>query len=67
MSLASNYSAAISAACYAPPVDVDASLLPMQQGAVTHGKVDGNGEEQIGNCCFSNVPVETPISGRLYA
>jgi hypothetical protein len=65
--LASSCSAAISAACHASPEDVDVSLLPVHWGAVTHGNVGDNGEELIGHCCFSSLPVEMPISGRLYA
>ncbi|KAI2477405.1 hypothetical protein Ptr902_11030 [Pyrenophora tritici-repentis] len=64
--LVGSNSAAISAACHAPPEDVDASLLPVQWGAVTHGREDGNGNEKIGHCCFSSLPVETPIAGRMY-
>jgi hypothetical protein len=67
MPLASSCSAAISAACHAPPEESGASLLPVQWGAVTHGKVGDNGEEPIGHCCFSSLPVEVPIPGRLYA
>ena len=64
--LVASNSAAISAACHAPPQDVDASLLPVQWGAVTHGKEDGGGQERIGHCCFSSLPVEDPIAGRMY-
>ncbi|KAI4660818.1 uncharacterized protein J4E79_005386 [Alternaria viburni] len=65
--LASSCSAAISAACHAPLEDVNASLLPVQWGAVTHGKAGEDGEEPIGHCCFTSFPVEMPIPGRLYA
>lgn len=65
--LASSCSAAISAACHPPAEDVNASLMPVQWGAVTHireGDADG---ETIGHCSFSSFPVEIPITGRLYA
>jgi len=65
--LASSCSAAISAACHAPLEDVNASLLPVQWGAVTHGKAGEDGDEPIGRCCFTSFPVEMPILGRLYA
>ncbi|KAI4909316.1 hypothetical protein J4E90_008013 [Alternaria incomplexa] len=65
--LASSCSAAISAACHAPLEDVNASLLPVQWGAVTHGKAGEDGDEPIGRCCFTSFPVEMPIPGRLYA
>lgn len=65
--LASSCSAAISAACHPPAEDVDASLRPVQWGAVTHGERRGNGEDLIGHCSFSSLPVEPPIPGRLYA
>ncbi|RAR13599.1 carboxypeptidase s1 [Stemphylium lycopersici] len=37
MPLASSNSAAISAACHRPAEDVDASVLPVKWGAITHG------------------------------
>ncbi|KAH6865739.1 hypothetical protein BKA58DRAFT_461727 [Alternaria rosae] len=65
--LASSCPAAISAACHALSEDVNASLLPVQWDAVTHGKAGEDGEEPIGHCCFTSFPVEMPIPGRLYA
>ncbi|KAF1847379.1 uncharacterized protein K460DRAFT_276280, partial [Cucurbitaria berberidis CBS 394.84] len=65
MPLASSCSAAISAACHTN--EPGASLLPVQWGAVTHGERDENGEELVGHCSFSRLPVELPIPGRLYA
>jgi hypothetical protein len=67
MPLASSCSAAISAACHPAQEDVDASLLPVQWGAVTQGTRGSKGEEPVGHCSFSSLPVEYPISRRLYA
>ncbi|RZK27656.1 MAG: hypothetical protein EOO61_23135 [Hymenobacter sp.] len=66
MPLASSCSAAISAACHPPEGDIDAQLLPVQWGAVSHG-VCGGEAEAVGQCSFSSWPVEMPIPGRLYA
>jgi hypothetical protein len=66
MPLASSCSAAISAACHPPEEDVDAQLLPVQWGAVSHGVEDGEAEV-VGHCSFSSWPVEMPIPKRLYA
>lgn len=65
--LVGSNSAGISAACQAPTEAVDASLQFVQWGAVTHGTRGSNGEEAVGHCSFSSLPVEPPIVGRLYA
>jgi hypothetical protein len=62
--VASSNSAAISAACHRPSDDIDASVLPVKWGAITHG--DEVGEEPIGHCCFSSFEVDFPIEGRMY-
>ncbi|KAF5851411.1 hypothetical protein GGP41_004179 [Bipolaris sorokiniana] len=66
MPLVGSNSAAISAACHPPSGDIYASQLPIQWGAVTHfGEMDGGGEE-FGHCCFTSLPVESPVDGHLY-
>jgi hypothetical protein len=67
MPVASSCSAAISAACHPSSEDANASSLPVQWGAVTHGKRTSNTGEPVGHCAFSSLPVEEPIPGRLYA
>jgi hypothetical protein len=66
MPLASSCSAAISAACHPPAGDVDAQLLRVQWGAVSHGVGEGEAEV-VGHCSFSSWPVEMLIPKRLYA
>jgi hypothetical protein len=66
MPLASSNSAAISAACHPPPEDVDASVLPVQWGAVTHGETGRHGREPVAHCCFTSFLVEMPIPERMY-
>jgi hypothetical protein len=66
MPLAGSCSAAISAACHPPKEDVDASLKPVQWGAVDHGSGEIDGEDAAGHCTFTSFPVEPPIEGRLY-
>ncbi|KAF2023080.1 hypothetical protein EK21DRAFT_95204 [Setomelanomma holmii] len=63
MPMASSCSAAMSAACHPPPGDVDAHLLPVQWGAVTHGVNQDN--EEVGHCSFSSWPIELPVPGRF--
>jgi hypothetical protein len=67
MPLASSCSAAISAACHPPVEDVDAHLLPVQWGVVSYENRASDGEEGVGHCSFSSMPVEQPVPGRLYA
>jgi hypothetical protein len=67
MPIAGGCSVAISAACHPAPEDVKSSLLPVQWGAMTQGKKGSQGEEPVGHCGFSSLPVEYPVSGRLYA
>lgn len=67
MPLAGSCSVAISAACHAPRMDQDASLRPVQWGACTHSGWISYRQETVGHCSFSSLPVELPISGRLYA
>ncbi|KAL6709804.1 hypothetical protein ACN47E_000589 [Coniothyrium glycines] len=67
MPLAGSCSAAISAACHPSFDDLDASLLPLQWGAVTHDKNERSETEGVGHCCFTSLPVELPILGRRYA
>jgi hypothetical protein len=67
MPVAGSCSAAISAACHPLPEDTNASILPVQWGAVTHGKSGNKGELPVGHCTFSSFPVEQPKPGRLYA
>lgn len=66
MPVASSNSAAVSAACYRPSDDIDASVLPVKWGAITHGDENGAGQEPIGHCCFSSFEVDVPIEGRMY-
>lgn len=66
MPVVGSCSAAISAACHPLPEDTDASLMPVQWGAVTSGERSGGGQP-VGHCAFSSLPVEIPIPGRLYA
>jgi hypothetical protein len=67
MPLVGNCSAAISAACHRPPEDMDASLLTVQWGAVTHGEATSGDYEPVGHCTFTSLPVEYPREGQLYA
>lgn len=67
MPIASSCSAAISAACHRAPDDVNASLLPVQWGAITYKQRGSSVKEQIGHCSFSSLPVEPPIPGQMYA
>ncbi|KAJ4318189.1 hypothetical protein N0V94_004555 [Neodidymelliopsis sp. IMI 364377] len=67
MPVAGSCSAAISAACHPLPEDTDASVLPVQWGAVSHGDRSGEGAAAVGHCTFSSLPVEQPIRGRFYA
>ena len=66
MPVAASCSAAISAACHPSSEDADASILPVQWGAITHGKRTLTDEEPVGHCTFSSLPVEEPIPGRFY-
>jgi hypothetical protein len=66
MPLVGSCSAAVSAACHRPAEDVDASLLPVQWGAVTHGEGTSHDEEPVGQYTFTSLPVEYPIEGRMY-
>lgn len=59
MPLAGTTSIAISAACHAPPDDVDAAVLPIQWGVVSV-------ENGVGHCCFSSKLVTPPIPNRRY-
>ena len=61
-----NCSAAISAACHAPIDDKGASRKPVRWGAVSHGSVEGCGQE-IGHCTLTSLEVELPVVGRIYA
>ncbi|KAF2827095.1 hypothetical protein CC86DRAFT_292029 [Ophiobolus disseminans] len=67
MPMAGSLSAAISAACHPSEEDIDAHLRPVQWGAVSHGLEFSGGNEPVGHCSFSSLPVELPITGRLYA
>ncbi|KAL8645139.1 MAG: hypothetical protein Q9226_007434 [Calogaya cf. arnoldii] len=60
MPMAGSNSAAISAACHAPPEDVDASVLPVMWGVVSM-------EDNTGHCCFTSLDVTPPIVGECYA
>ena len=60
MPLAATNSMGISAACHAPPDDLDASVLPVQWGVVSV-------KEGVGHCSFSSKLVAPPIPGREYA
>ena len=60
--LVGSCSLAISAACHGPHGDHDASLLPLQWGAVSHESESGPG-----HCCFTSFDVEKPIVGQRYA
>ena len=61
MRLHGNCSLVISAACHRPPEDREASMLPVQWGAVSHGSADGPG-----HCCFTSFDVERPVEGHRY-
>ena len=61
MPLVGSCSLAISAACHRPPVDNEASLLPVQWGARSHETKKGPG-----HCCFTSFGVESPIEGQRY-
>lgn len=67
MSVAGSCSAAISAACHPLPEDTEASVLPVQWGAVTHGERHMDGKLPVGHCTFSSFPVEQPRRGCFYA
>ena len=64
--LAGSCSAAISAACHPPSDDVNASLRPLQWGAIPGGEKQERGEI-VGHCSFSSLAVEQPVPGRFYA
>ena len=59
--VASNCSAAISAACHPPPEDEDAALGLVQWGAVS------SDEQGVGHCSFSSRPVQRLEQGKSYA
>ena len=61
MRVARSCSLAISAACHRPPEDTEASLLPVQWGAVFH-----DSEKGPGHCCFTSLSVDKPIEGHRY-
>ena len=62
MPLVGSCSLAISAACHRPPDDDEASLLPVQWGAVSHETA-----RRPGHCCFTSFDVEQPIEGQKYS
>ena len=59
--VASNCSAAISAACHPPPEDENAALGLVQWGVVS------SDEQGVGHCSFSSLPVEGLDQEKLYA
>ena len=59
--VASNCSAAISAACHPPPGDEDAALGLVQWGVVS------SDEQRVGHCSFSSRPVKGLEQGKSYA
>ncbi|KAI9800970.1 MAG: hypothetical protein M1833_003107 [Piccolia ochrophora] len=63
--LAGNCSAAISAACHAPPYDDRAAYRPVQWGVVE--STGHQREKVVGHCSFSSEPVAPPIPGQFYA
>lgn len=63
MPLVGSCSAAISAACHAPPWDSHASTQALQWGSVS-GMTSPDG---IGHCCFSSGVVSDPVPGQEYA
>jgi hypothetical protein len=67
MPVAGSCSAAISAACHPLPEDTEASVLPVQWGAVVQARKGVDGKSSVGHCTFSSLPVQQPIRGRLYA
>ena len=67
MPLASTCSAAISAACHRSLDDRDASVLPVQWGAMIHGEEGTEGRAKTGHCGFSRLLVDIPVSGKYYA
>lgn len=62
MPLVGSCSAAISAACHRPKEDIDAATLPVLWGAVS-----GQGEDEVGHCCFTSFEATPPVEGNLYA
>ena len=66
MSLAGSCSAAISAACHPPEIDVDASLKRVIWGVVDHESFK-HLDESVGHCSFTSFNVEAPIVGKWYA
>ena len=65
--VAGSCSAAISAACHPLPEDKEASVLPVQWGAVVQARQGADGKATVGHCTFSGLPVQEPVRGRLYA
>ena len=62
MPIVGSCSLAISAACHRPSEDNEASLSPVQWGAVFHETV-----EKPGHCCFTSFASMLPIEGQRYA
>ena len=58
--LASSCSVAISAACHRPQWDEDAAFLPVQWG-----EVYGEGDHEVGHCCFTSEAVKELTPGRM--
>ena len=66
--MASSCSAAISAGCHPPPDDVDASLRPVQWGAIPRDPLGyAEAQHSVGHCTFTSFPVQSPVPGLLYA
>lgn len=66
MPLAGSCSAAISAACHPPEIDVDASSKRIMWGVVAEESFKHRGES-VGHCSFTSFKVEAPTVGKLYA
>ena len=61
--LVGSCSAAISAACHAPPWDTNVSTHAIQWGSVSEMTSPGG----VGHCCFSSSSVSEPVPGQQYA
>ncbi|KAK5112504.1 hypothetical protein LTR62_004261 [Meristemomyces frigidus] len=59
--VAGSCSVALAAAAHRPVGDTDAAYLPVW------GEVDGEGNEEVGHCCFTSEEVHELVPGRAYA
>lgn len=66
MLLVGSCSAAISAACYRPAEDRDASIRPVMLGTLVEGEEGGVGPNKVRHYRLTIFKVEPPVEGRLY-